>query len=138
MVPGHLQIDWWTVLHTRSLLRLAVAKAVEEMDATLVAAEAVDEASEGSKAVAAFRAVAGSKAVDAATIMTTTVAVAKVITAEIKAHIMEAPRKDLTVRATGTVTIATCTRLLYSLDSKVMQPTRAFTTLLCPTRSCYS
>ena len=62
---------------------------------------------EDSKAVAAFRAVA----VDAATIMTTTVAVVKVPTTEIKARIMEAPDKDLIIRATGTVTINTCTRL---------------------------
>ena len=116
----------------RSLLGMAVAKAVEEVDAAFVAAEAV----EGSKVVAAFRrAVADSKAVDAATIMIAMVAVARVITTEIKAHIMEAPHKDLTIRATGAVTITTCTCLLHSLDSKVTRPARAFTTLLCPARS---
>ena len=96
---------------TRSPLGLAMVKAVEEGDAALVAAEAVDEAVVDSKAVAAFRAVANSKAVDAATIMIAMVAVARVITTEIKAHIMEAPHKDLTIRAMGVVTITTRTLL---------------------------
>ena len=120
---------------TRSPLGLAVVKAVEEVDAALVAAEAVDKAVEDSRAVTAFRAVTDSKAVDAATMMITTVAVALFITTETKAHIMEAPHKDLTIRATGAVTITTCTCLLHSLDSKVTRPARAFTTLLCPARS---
>ena len=116
----------------RYLLGLVVVKAVEEVDAALVAAEAVTEAVEGSKAVAAFRAVADFKAVNAATIMITTVAVAKVITTDIKAHIMEAPRKDLIIRATETVTTTTRTRFPYSRDNKVPRPARAFTTLLYP------
>ena len=98
-------------------------------------AEAVDKALEDSKAVAAFRSPWDSKAANAATIMIPTVAVAKVITTEIKAHIVEAPRKDFTIRATGAVTITMCTLLPYSLDNKVTRPTRAFTTLLCPARS---
>ena len=53
--------------------------------------------------------------------MTTTVALAKIITTEIKAHIMaiEAPHKDLIIKATGTATITTRARLPYSLDNKV-------------------
>ena len=96
---------------TRSPLGLAVVKAVEEVDAALVAAEAVDKAVEDSRAVTAFRAVTDSKAVDAATLMTTTVVVAKIITTEIKAHIMEDPLNDLITRATGAVATTTCTRL---------------------------
>ena len=94
-----------------------MVKVVEEVDAALVADEAVDEAVEDSKAVAAFRAVA----VDAATIMKTTVAMVKVNTTEIKARIMEAPHphKDLTIRVTGTATITVCTRLQCRLDNKV-------------------
>ena len=68
-------------------MELAVVKVAEEVDAALVAAEAVDETVDDSKAVTAFRAVA----VDAATTTTTTVAVVMVITVEIKARIMEAP-----------------------------------------------
>ena len=100
---------------TRSPLGLVVVKVMEEVDAALVTAEAVDEAAEDSKAVAAFRVVA----VDAATVMTTTVAVVKVTTTEIKARIVEAPHKDLIIRATGAVTITVCTRLQCSLDNKV-------------------
>ena len=100
-------------------LGLVVAKAVEEVDAALVLAEAVDEAVVDSRAVAAFRTVADSKAVDAATVMITTVAVAKVITTEIRAHLMEAPCKDLIIRVTGAVAITTLTRLPYSPDNKV-------------------
>ena len=55
---------------THSPLGLVVVKAVEEVDVALVAAEAVDEAVEDSKVVVAFRVVADSKAVGAATIMT--------------------------------------------------------------------
>ena len=112
----------------RSPLGLAVVKTVKEVDAAL--AEAVDEAVEGSKVVAAFRrAVADSKAVDAATKMITTVVVAKVITTEIKAHIMEAPCNDLIIRVTGSATITTRTRLPYSLDNKatLTRPAQAFT-----------
>ena len=116
---------------TCSPLGLVVVKVVEEVDVALVAAEAVDEAVEDFKAVATFRAVA----VDAATTMTTTVAVVKVTTTEIKARIMEAPHKNLIIRATGAVTITMCTRLQYSLYNKVAWPARAFTTLLCPARS---
>ena len=64
---------------TRSPLGLAVVKAVEEVNATLVAAEAVGKAEVDSKAVAGFGAVTDSKAVDVATIMITTVVVAKVL-----------------------------------------------------------
>ena len=120
---------------TRSQLGLVVVKAMEEVDAALVPAEAVDEAAEDSRAVAASGSVADSKFVDAATAMTTPVAVAKVITTAIKAHIMEAPHKDLIIRAMGTVTTTMCTRLLYSLANKLVRPARAFTTLLCPARS---
>ena len=105
-----------------------------EVDAALVTVEAMDEAVEDFKAVTTFRAVADSKAVDAATIMTTTVAVAKVITTEIKAHIMEAPCKDLIIRTTGAVTITTCTHLPYSLDNKATRPARVFTTIMCLAR----
>ena len=101
----------------------------------MVTAKAMDEAVKDFKAVTTFRAVADSKAVDAATIMTTTVAVAKVITTEIKAHIMEAPCKDLIIRARGAVTITTRTGLPYSLDNKATRPAPAFTMLLCPARS---
>ena len=86
---------------------------------------------EDSKAVAAFRAVA----VDAATIMTTTVAVVKVTTTEIKARIIEAPHKDLIIKAIRMVAASTHTRLLHGLDNKVARPARAFITLLCPVRS---
>ena len=85
--------------------------------------------------MAAFRAMADSKAVLAATIMITTVNAAKIMTTKTKTHNMEDPRKDLTIRATGAVTITTCTRLPYSLNSKVMPLARAFITLLCPARS---
>ena len=89
----------------------------------------------GFKAAADSRAVADSKVVDAATTMTTAVAVAKVITTEIKAHIMEASHKDLIIRAMGAVTTTTCTCLPYSPANKLVRPARAFTTLLCPARS---
>ena len=121
--------NWPADSLTRSPLGLAVVKGMEEVDAALIATKAMDEAVEDFKAVAAFR------AMDAATTMTTMVAVAKVITTEIKAHIMEAPHKDLTIRATGAATITMCTRLQYSLDNKVAWPARAFTTLLCLARS---
>ena len=75
----------------RSLLGLAVVKAVEEVDVALVAVEAMDKAVEDSNAMAAFRAVTESKAVDAATIMIKQVTVAKVITTKTKAHIIEPP-----------------------------------------------
>ena len=102
----------------RSPLGLAVVKTVKEVDAAL--AEAVDEAVEGSKVVAAFRrAVADSKAVDAATVMTTTVAVDKVMTMTIKAHTMVAPCKDLTIKATRAVAASTHTCLPCSPDNKV-------------------
>ena len=116
---------------TRSPLGLAVAKIVEEVDAALVVTKAVDEAVEDSKVVAAFRAVA----VDTATIMTTTVAVVKVTTTEIRARIMETPHRDHITKAIRTVAASTHTRLLHSLDNKVARPARAFTTLLCPVRS---
>ena len=96
---------------TRYPLGLSVVKAMEEVYAVLIAAKAVDEAVEDSKAVAASRATVESKVLDAATTMTTTVAVAKVITTEIKAHIMEDPLNDLITRATGAVATTTCTRL---------------------------
>ena len=117
---------------TRSLLELAVAKAMEEADAALAVAEAVDEAVEDSKAVAAFRAVA----VDEATTTTTMVAVVKVTTTEIKAPIMEAPLKALTFKATGAV-ITVHIRLWYSLYNKVARPAQVFTMLLCPVPSWF-
>ena len=95
-------------------MELAVAKVMEEVDAALVAAEAVDEAVEDSKAVTAFRAMA----VDAATTTPTTVAMVKVITVEIKACVTEAPHKDLTVKATGAAT-TTRARLRCSPHIKV-------------------
>jgi len=83
-------------------------------DAALVTAEAVDEAVEESKAVAAFRAVA----MDAATTTPTTAAVVKIITVEIKACVTEAPHKDLAVKATGAAT-TTRARLRCSPHIKV-------------------
>ena len=86
----------------------------EEVDAALVAAEAVNEAVEGSNVVADFRAVA----VNAATTTTTTVAVGKDITMEVKACITKAPHKDPTIKATGAAT-TTCIRPRYSPCNKV-------------------
>ena len=111
----------------RSPLGLAAVKAVEEadikvglsVDAALITAEAVDESVVDSKAVTAFRAVAASKAVDTATVVTTTVAVAKVITMEIKAHTMVAPRKNLTIKVTRTTAASAHIRLPYSPHNKV-------------------
>ena len=73
---------------------------MEEADAASVAAVAVDESVEASKAVAAFRAVA----VDAVTTTTTTVAVGKANTTGTKAHTTVAPLKDLIIRATEAAT----------------------------------
>ena len=111
----------------RSPLGLAAVKAVEEadikvglsVDAALIAAEAVDEAVVDSKAITASRAVAGSKVVDAATTIITAVAVAKIITTEIKVHIMEAPRKDLIIKAIRAAAASTHTCLLHSPGNKV-------------------
>ena len=108
-----------------------MVKAVEEVDAALVADVAVDEAVEVSKAVAASRAVA----VDAAT-TTTTVAVDKAITTGTKDHTTVAPLKDLITRATEAAT-TTRIRPRYSLHNKAGRPARAFTTLLCPAPSWY-
>ena len=116
----------------------AVEEADSKMEVALVAAEAVDKAVVDTKDVAASKAVdaatvmttmVASKAVDAATVMATMVAVVKVITMEIKARIMEAPHKDLTIKATGAAT-TTYTRLWYSPYNKVTRPAQAFTTLL--------
>ena len=114
-----------------------MVKAVEEVDAALVAAEAVNKAVVDSKAVAAFRDMAafrdvtGSKAVDATKTVITAVAVAKVIATEIKVHSMEALRKDLIIQAIRAVAASTHIRLPHSPDNKVTRPARAFTMLLC-------
>ena len=85
------------------------------LDTALVAAEAVVD----TKAVAAFRAMTAPKDVDAATVMTTMVAVAKVITTEMKAHTTGAPLKDLIIKVTGAAAITTRARLPYNPDDKV-------------------
>ena len=60
-----------------------------------------------------------SKVVDAATTIITAVAVAKIITTEIKVHIMEAPRKDLIIKAIRAAAASTHTCLLHSPGNKV-------------------
>ena len=92
------------------MLRLAVAKAVEEAETkvgvALVAAEAVDEA------------VAASKAVDVATAMATVVVVGKFTTTATKTHTVEAPRKNCTIKTMGTVAITTRIRPQCSPNNK--------------------
>ena len=92
---------------------------MEEVDAALLATKAVDKAVVDFKAVTAFMAVTGSKAMVAATTMITAVVVAKVITAEIKLHIMEVPHKDLIIKAIRAVAASTNTHLLHSPGNKV-------------------
>ena len=79
-----------------------------KVNAALVAVRAAAEAMTDIKAVTASRTVD----VVTATTITITVIVAKVITVEAKARIMEAHYKDPTTKAMGTVATSTHTRLL--------------------------
>ena len=106
----------------------AVEEADSKMEVALVAAEAVDKAVVDTKDVAASKAVdaatvmttmVASKAVDAATVMTTMVAVVKVIIMEIKAPTMGGPHKDHTIKATGVVAVSACARLPCSPENKL-------------------
>ena len=105
-----ISTNWLVDNPTRSPLGLAVAKAVEEAETkvgvALVAAEVVNEA------------VVASKAVYVATAMTTAAAVAKIITTATKAHTVEAPRTDRTIKAMGALAITMRIHPQCSLGNK--------------------